>query len=70
MLVLSRRKEQKIIIGGVIEITVNEIRADKVMLGITAPKDITVHRKEIHDQIERGKIKHQPLKRFVDQQGG
>ncbi len=49
MLVLSRQKDESIIIGGNIEITVVEFRGDKVRLGITAPKDIRVDRKEIHE---------------------
>ena len=55
MLVLSRKKNEKIIISvtsGDIEIVVVEIRGDKVRLGINAPKEIPVHRKEIKDQID------------------
>lgn len=59
MLVLSRKKNGKIIIGGCIEVMVVEIRGDKVRLGITAPKDVVIHREEIWNEIlrERGEIK-------------
>ena len=53
MLVLSRMRDGKIMIGDDIEITVVDIRRDKVRLGIQAPKEATVHRKEVHDAIKR-----------------
>lgn len=53
MLVLSRQRDQVIMIGDDIEIVVVDIRGDKVRLGITAPKSISVHRKEVYDQIKR-----------------
>lgn len=54
MLVLSRKKNQKILIAdGLIEIIVVDIRGDKVRLGITAPKDISVHREEVATAIRR-----------------
>ena len=53
MLVLSRQKEQTIMIGDNIEITVVDIRGDKVRLGITAPTEIPVHRKEVYEAIQR-----------------
>jgi len=53
MLVLSRKKDEKIIIGDNITVMVIEIRGDKVRLGIEAPKDITVHRQEVYDAIKR-----------------
>ena len=49
MLVLSRQKDESIIIGGGIKIIVVDIRGDKVRLGITAPKHISVDRKEIYE---------------------
>ena len=56
MLVLSRERDQTIVIGDEIEITVVDIRgSDKVRLGINAPTSITVHRKEIYDAIKREK---------------
>ena len=55
MLVLSRRRDEIITIGDDIEITVVDIRGDKVRLGITAPVHIKVHRKEVYDAIKREK---------------
>lgn len=52
MLVLSRTKNQEIMIGDNIRITVIEIRGDKVRLGITAPRDVAVHRHEIFEAIK------------------
>ncbi len=51
MLVLSRKKNESIIINDDIVITVVEIRGDKVRLGIEAPKEISVHRREVWDAI-------------------
>jgi carbon storage regulator len=51
MLVLSRKKGQSIIIGDNIEITVVEIQGDTVRIGINAPREVTVHRREVFDQI-------------------
>ncbi|MGL4595640.1 MAG: carbon storage regulator CsrA [Thermoguttaceae bacterium] len=53
MLVLSRKKNESVVIDGAITIVVVEIRGDKVRLGIDAPKDVPVHRKEIYDAIKR-----------------
>ena len=53
MLVLSRQREETIMIGDEIEITVVDIRGDKVRLGITAPTRIAVHRKEVYDAIRQ-----------------
>jgi len=55
MLVLSRRKNESIVIDGRIEVTIVDIRSKRVRVGITAPEDITVHRKEIQDKIEKNK---------------
>jgi carbon storage regulator len=52
MLVLSRKKNESIIINDHITITVVEIRGDKVRLGIDAPKDVAVHRREVYDAIQ------------------
>ncbi len=51
MLVLSRQKDQTIMIGDLIEITIVDIRGDKVRLGINAPTAIPVHRKEVYEAI-------------------
>ena len=53
MLVLSRKKDESIIIRDNIVITVVDIRGDKVRLGIEAPRDVPVHRREIYDAIKR-----------------
>ena len=55
MLVLSRHKDESIVIGDDIEINIIEVRGSKVRLGITAPKDTPVHRKEIYEAIQREK---------------
>jgi carbon storage regulator len=55
MLVLSRKKNEQIVIGGDITIVIVEIRGDKVRLGIEAPKEVTVHRREVFDQIAKEK---------------
>ncbi len=53
MLVLSRKKDERIIIGDQITVMVIEIRGDKVRLGIDAPKEVTVHREEVYEAIRR-----------------
>ena len=53
MLVLSRQRDETIMIGDDIEITIVDIRGDKVRLGITAPMTIPVHRKEVYEAIQR-----------------
>lgn len=55
MLVLSRQRDESIMIGDDVEIIIVDVRGDKVRLGITAPKDIPVHRREIYDAIKREK---------------
>ena len=53
MLVLSRQRDETIMIGDEIEITVVDIRGDKVRLGITAARNVQVHRKEVYEAIRR-----------------
>lgn len=53
MLVLNRKKDEKIIIGDNITLMVIDVRGDDVRLGIDAPKDVTVHREEIYEAIKR-----------------
>ena len=53
MLVLSRQRDQTIMIGDDIEITVVDIRGDKVRLGINAPGSVPVHRKEVYEAIKK-----------------
>ncbi len=55
MLVLDRKVDESIMIGDDIKITLTRIRGKQVRLGITAPKDVEVHRKEIWEAIKRGK---------------
>ena len=56
MLVLTRRLNQSIKIGDDIEITVIEVRGDQVRLGVSAPRDVSVHRKEIYLQIQQENV--------------
>lgn len=53
MLVLSRQRDESIVIGDNVQITVIDIRGDKVRLGIIAPAKVTVHRKEVYEAIKR-----------------
>ena len=53
MLVLSRHRDESIIIGDNIVVTIVDIRGDKVRLGINAPSEIPVHRQEVYDAIQR-----------------
>ena len=55
MLVLSRIKNESIMINDDVEITIVDIRGDKVRLGIVAPKNVSVHRKEDYEAIQREK---------------
>lgn len=52
MLVLTRKVHQSIVIGDEIEVVVLEVRGEQVRLGIRAPKNVAVHRKEIYEQIQ------------------
>jgi carbon storage regulator len=58
MLVLSRKKNESIIINDHITVTVVEIRGDKVRLGIDAPKEVTVHRREVYEAIQNQAKSH------------
>ena len=53
MLALTRKKGEALVINNNIEITVLEIRGDQIKLGITAPKDVPVYRKEVYRQIQK-----------------
>ncbi len=53
MLVLSRQRDETVVIGDDIEIKIVDIRGDKVRLGITAPPHISVHRKEVYEAIQK-----------------
>jgi carbon storage regulator len=69
VLVLTRRKEETIIIGDNIEVTVLAIRGEQVRLGITAPPEISVHRKEVYSSLAHANRSAQPetgpLKSFL-----
>jgi len=54
-LVLSRQKDESIMVGNDVEVTIVDVRGSKVRLGITAPKTIPVHRREVYDAIQREK---------------
>ena len=56
MLVLSRKKNESIVINNDITIVVVEIRGDKVRLGVEAPKEVPVHRREVYDAIRRSEM--------------
>ncbi len=56
MLVLSRKKNESIVIDNDITIVVVEIRGDKVRLGVEAPKEVPVHRREVFDAIRRNEM--------------
>lgn len=53
MLVLSRQRDESIIIGDNIVVTIVDVRGDKVRLGIDAPSEIPVHRREVYEAIQR-----------------
>ena len=57
MLVLSRRVNQSIKIGDDIEIMIIEVRGDQVRVGVSAPRDVAVHRKEVYLQIQQENVK-------------
>lgn len=60
MLVLSRKKNESIVINNNVTIVVVEIRGDKVRLGIEAPKEVPVHRKEVLEAIRREESQKNP----------
>lgn len=61
MLVLSRKKDESIVINNDITIVVVEIRGDKVRLGVEAPKEVPVHRREVFEAIARGESVDLPV---------
>ena len=61
MLVLSRHRDESIMIGDDVMITIVDIRGDKVRLGIDAPSEIPVHRQEVYDAIKRENQKAREL---------
>lgn len=65
MLVLSRQKDESIMVGDNVEITIVDVRGDKVRLGITAPREIAVHRKEVFEAIKREEAEKEASKKEV-----
>lgn len=61
MLVLSRQRDESIIIGDNIVVTIVDIRGDKVRLGIDAPTEIPVHRQEVYEAIQRENLRASQL---------
>jgi len=68
MLVLSRQRDESIMIGDDVEIIIVDVRGDKVRLGITAPKCIPVHRREIYDAIQREKAEKKEFQKQQENQ--
>ncbi|MBN2326709.1 MAG: carbon storage regulator CsrA [Candidatus Omnitrophica bacterium] len=52
MLVLTRKRDESIIIGDDVEITIVDIKGEKVKIGVSAPKTLSIHRKEIYEAIQ------------------
>jgi carbon storage regulator len=61
MLVLSRQRDESIVIGDNIVVTIVDIRGDKVRLGIEAPTEIPVHRREVFEAIQRENVRASQL---------
>ena len=68
MLVLSRQRNESIMIGDDVEIIIVDVRGDKVRLGITAPKTISVHRKEVYNAIQQEKAEQKAKDEQVTKQ--
>ncbi len=66
MLILSRRKEERIRIGEDISVVVIAIRGDQVRLGIEAPKEVPVHRQEVFERIRADRKRHCPNQETID----
>ena len=56
MLALSRKKNEALIINNNIEVTILEVKGDQVKIGITAPKEVPVYRKEVYKQIQDANV--------------
>jgi carbon storage regulator len=61
MLVLSRKKGERIIIGDNIEVTVVEIRGDRIKLGFVGPQEVPIHREEVYRRIEKPWLQNDPM---------
>ena len=66
MLIITRRKDESIMIGDDIEVWVVDVRGDKVRLAINAPRSIPVHRKEIYEAIQREKAEKAAAEKGVN----
>ena len=66
MLILSRKKNESIVINNDVTIVVVEIRGDKVRLGVEAPKEVPVHRREVYDAIKKAEEDSSSLRKFFD----
>ncbi len=66
MLVLTRKKDQSIIINDNIEITVLDVQGDQVRIGINAPRDVSIHRKEVFLQISEENKKASSINMKID----
>lgn len=53
MLVLSRKAGESIVIGGVVVVTVLDVRGEVIRVGIDAPRSVSVHRQEVHEELVR-----------------
>ena len=62
MLVLSRQRDESIVINDNIVVTIVDIRGDKVRIGIECPQEIPVHRREVYDAIQRDNARNQAPK--------
>jgi carbon storage regulator len=70
MLVLSRQRDESIIINDNIVVTIVDIRGDKVRLGIEAPSEVPVHRREVYEAIQRENLRASGLESDGAQAGG
>lgn len=61
MLVLSRKKNERIMIGDAIEVTIVEIRGDRVKLGFVGPQEVPIHREEVFRRIDGWKDDAEPV---------
>ena len=66
MLVLTRKKDQSIVVNDNIEITILEVQGDQVRIGINAPRDISIHRKEVFLQISEENKKAASINMKID----
>ena len=70
MLVLSRKRGQRILIGDTISVTVLDIQGGKVKLGLSGPPDVAFHREEVHERIHAAVVQPQPRQRELQRIAG